>query len=76
MKASALVTSLVSKYLESFDGLPNDALVDVKIVAGLYDSGVSTVWARAKRGDIPAPIKIGGSARWRVGELRASLRGA
>ncbi|MGF6636192.1 putative DNA-binding transcriptional regulator AlpA [Paraburkholderia sp. MM6662-R1] len=62
--------------LKDFDDLPNAAGVPVKTVAALCACSVSTVWERAKRGDLPKPIKIGGNARWNVGELRALLIGA
>lgn len=61
--------------LKQFDDLPNAALVDVKTVAALCDSSISTVWERSKRGVLPEPIKIGGAARWNVGKLRAILAG-
>ncbi len=54
--------------------LPDEALVSVKTVARLYESGISTVWARVKRKELPAPVKIGRSTRWRLGEIRAAMR--
>ncbi|WP_082750564.1 helix-turn-helix transcriptional regulator [Burkholderia sp. MSMB0856] len=62
--------------LQNFDSLPNAAGVSDTVVAALCGCNVSTVWDRAKRGDLPKPIKIGGSTRWNVGELRAVLTGA
>jgi predicted DNA-binding transcriptional regulator AlpA len=59
--------------LKNFDDLPNAACVDVKTVAALCGCSSSTVWERAKRGALPRPIKIGGNARWNVGELRKCL---
>ncbi|TDY23927.1 AlpA family transcriptional regulator [Paraburkholderia sp. BL6665CI2N2] len=59
--------------LKNFDSLPNAAGVDVRTVAALCGCSTSTVWERAKRGDLPEPIKIGGSARWNVGQLRKHL---
>ena len=32
--------------------------------------GRSTFWAQVKAGTLPQPIKIGGSTRWRVADLR------
>ncbi|MBB5501545.1 AlpA family transcriptional regulator [Paraburkholderia sp. MM5384-R2] len=60
---------------QNFDSLPNAAGVSDTVVAGLCGCNVSTVWERAKRGALPKPIKIGGSTRWNVGELRALLIG-
>lgn len=59
-----------------FDDLPNSAHVDVRTVAILFSAGISTVWARAARGDLPKPKKFGRATRWNVGELRAVLREA
>lgn len=62
--------------LQNFDSLPNAAGVSDAVVAALCGCNVSTVWDRAKNGALPKPIKIGGSTRWNVGELRAVLMGA
>lgn len=59
--------------LQNFDSLPNAAGVSDSVVAALCGCNVSTVWERAKRGALPKPIKIGGSTRWNVGELRKYL---
>lgn len=56
--------------------LPDEALVSVKTVAKLYESGISTIWARVKRKELPAPVKIGRSTRWRLGEIRAAMQSA
>lgn len=61
--------------LKNFDSLPNAAAVDAKTVAALCGCNVSTVWDRSSRGDLPKPLKIGGSTRWNVGELRKVLVG-
>jgi predicted DNA-binding transcriptional regulator AlpA len=46
-------------------------LLTVKEVAALSGLGVSTVWLQAKKGNFPAPIKIGGSTRWRRTDVEA-----
>jgi predicted DNA-binding transcriptional regulator AlpA len=48
----------------------------VRSVATLFDAGISTIWARVARGELPKPRKFGRSTRWRVGDLRAVLAGA
>ena len=54
-----------------FAELPDDAVVDVKVVALLDDCSESTVWRRVREGDLLPPIKLGTkSTRWRVGDLR------
>ncbi|MDN7950416.1 MULTISPECIES: helix-turn-helix transcriptional regulator [Burkholderia cepacia complex] len=62
-----------SQALKNFDNLPNAAGVSDTVVAALCGCNVSTVWDRAKKGALPKPIKIGGSTRWNVGELRKCL---
>lgn len=59
--------------LQNFDALPNAAAVSDTVVAALCGCNVATVWDRAKKGTFPKPIKIGGSTRWNVGELRKYL---
>ncbi len=59
--------------LAEFDRLPDSAHVNIKVVAGLYGSGISTIWAKLKRREIPNPHKFGRSTRWNVGDLRAAL---
>jgi predicted DNA-binding transcriptional regulator AlpA len=61
--------------LKDFDSLPNAAGVNVRTVAALCGCNTATVWNRSKDGSLPAPIKIGGSTRWNVGELRKVLAG-
>lgn len=64
-----------SASLNGFDTLPNAAAVDVHTVAALCACNIATVWDRSRRGALPTPIKIGGSTRWNVGELRKVLAG-
>ena len=33
----------------------------------------ATVWALAKAGTIPAPLKIGAMARWRIADIQAVI---
>lgn len=59
--------------LAAFNDLPDEAHVDVRIVAALHGVGVQTVWRRVRDGSIAKPRKFGASSRWNVGELRAAL---
>ncbi|AEA59592.1 MULTISPECIES: helix-turn-helix transcriptional regulator [Burkholderia] len=61
------------KAIKEFDSLPSAAAVSDVVVAALCGCNVSTVWDRVKKGVFPKPIKIGGSTRWNVGELRRFL---
>jgi len=42
----------------------------VTSVASRYEVGVSTVWARVKKGELPTPYKVGDRCtRWKSSEL-------
>ena len=56
---------------EDFDNLPASAKVPVQVVAAREGVSAVTVWRRVKAGMLPAPIKVGGTTRWIVGELRS-----
>jgi predicted DNA-binding transcriptional regulator AlpA len=57
----------------AFDTYPNAARVPVQVVSDLYGRSRASIWRDVKAGRIPAPVHIGRSARWVVGELRKSL---
>ena len=61
--------------LAAFNALPDEALIDVKFVAVLFDCSENTVWRRSKPGGmLPAPIRVSPQqTRWRVGGIRKSL---
>jgi len=44
-------------------------LLTAKQAAELLSIGRSTLWREVKAGQLPAPVKIAGSTRWRRGEL-------
>ena len=50
--------------------MDNEKLVDANYVAEMFGASRTWVNERIKEGDIPAPMRIGGLLRWRVGELR------
>jgi predicted DNA-binding transcriptional regulator AlpA len=58
----------------AFHSLPDEALIDVKFVAALFDCSENTVWRRSRSGLLPAPIRVSTQqTRWRVGGIRKSL---
>lgn len=60
--------------LAHFDKLPDDALVDVKVVAALRGRSVSSTWRDVRAGRIPEPVRVGPmSPRWNVGAIRRHL---
>jgi excisionase family DNA binding protein len=44
-------------------------LLRVSEVAKILELGISSVWRLARKGQIPAPIRIGGSTRWRRADI-------
>ena len=62
--------------LELFSLLPDDAMLDVRVVSIILNRSVASIWRDAKCGRLANPIRIGArSARWRVGDVRNALRG-
>lgn len=50
------------------------ALLSVREVAATLGFGVSTVWRQVRKGNLPTPIRIGGSTRWRRADIEALLK--
>ncbi len=48
-------------------------LISDKETAHLTGLHVSTVWAKAKTGELPKPIKFGGRTLWRRDEIMAAI---
>lgn len=61
--------------LENFQSMPDEAHVNLDVVAMLFGCGKSTVWTWVKSRRLPSPRKYGRSTRWNVGEIRAALKG-
>lgn len=60
--------------LAAFRSLPDEALIDAKFVAVLFQCSENTVWRRAKLGMLPKPIRVSSQqTRWRVGGIRQTL---
>ena len=64
----------ISKSVESFDKLPDSALIDVRSLALLLGCSDNTIWRRSKAGVLPVPIRVSPQqTRWRVGDVRCAL---
>lgn len=64
----------VPSALINFPSLPDDALVRLPVVTGLFACSPATVWRRVKSKALPAPRKLSERiTAWRVGDLRAAL---
>lgn len=58
---------------EVTDNTQQKTLLRVGEVATLLDLGVSTIWRQVRKGQLPAPLQIGGSTRWRAADILALL---
>ena len=61
--------------LREFHNMSAEAFVDIPTAAAILNIGVSTAWARGKRGELKIH-HFGKSARIQVGNLRAIIAGA
>ena len=69
-----MATKTIPPTLAAFNALPDEALIDVRFVAVLFDCSENTVWRRAKPGVLPAPIRVSTQqTRWCVGGIRRAL---
>lgn len=59
--------------VETFDQLPDVALVRLPVVRALFGISSATVWRWAKDGRLPPPVRTGRVTAWPVGALRATL---
>ena len=66
----------VDRALETFPLLPDEALIEIRTVSALLGRSKASIYRDVAIGRLPAPIKLGGSTRWRVGGVRAALGGA
>lgn len=46
-------------------------LVSAEKLAELLDISIRTLWRLRAAGKLPAPVRLGGSVRWRAQEVRA-----
>lgn len=72
-EASAQIMKRVHKKLALFPTLPDDALIEIRVVSALLGRSASSIWRDVAKRELVAPIKIGHSTRWRVGEIREYL---
>lgn len=60
--------------LANADLLPDAAMVDVKVVAGLLGKSESSVWRDTRNGKLPRAVKTGpATTRWNLGAIRRHL---
>jgi len=62
--------------IRTFEVLPNNALVDLKMVSLLASRSRSSIYRDIQLGYFVKPIRLGkSSSRWRVEDVRAYLNG-
>ena len=62
--------------IQTFAALPDDALVDLKMVSSLVSRSRSSIYRDIRHGHLSKPIRIGkSSSRWRVEDVRGYLNG-
>lgn len=44
-------------------------LIDAEALARMMDVSERTLWRWVSRGELPQPLRIGGSTRWRLAEI-------
>lgn len=68
------MTDTQQRAFDRFDALPEASLVDVVVVAALCGVSVQTAWRMARKGALPAPVRLtAGTTRWGVGAIRKFL---
>ena len=66
----------LNETLGRFDVLPAEALIDITAVSAVLSRSPASVWRDTAEGRLAPPIRVGlRSTRWRVGDVRAALRG-
>lgn len=48
-------------------------LLSVGEVAGMLGLGISTIWRQVRQGNLPRPVRIGGSTRWRRADIETLI---
>lgn len=67
----------IERGLATFEALPDDALVDVKIVSALLGRSIASIWRDVSQGRLARPLRVGvRSTRWRARDVRIAMRGS
>lgn len=54
----------------------HDSLLRVRDVSSILKLSIRQVWRLSSSGQIPKPIKVGNSTRWRLRDIRRFIEGA
>lgn len=75
-RLSARIEQRTASRVAQFSSLPDEALVDVRVVSAILNRSVTSVWRDVTRGVLEPPVRVGAqSSRFRVGNIRAVARG-
>ena len=74
-KSGMTAAGTVPPVLAAIAQMPDEALVNQPVVEGLAGCSAATVWRRVKAGLLPQPVRISHTTRWRLGQVRAALKG-
>ncbi|SED20263.1 transcriptional regulator, AlpA family [Rhizobiales bacterium GAS191] len=67
----------VQLVLEQFSSLPDEALIEIRVVCALRGRSSASTWRDVAAGRLAPPVRVGErSSRWRVGDVRSSIRRA
>jgi predicted DNA-binding transcriptional regulator AlpA len=72
---SANIMRRVQRNLEIFPSLPDDALIEIRVVCALIGRSPASIYRDVAAGRLAQPVKVGSSTRWRAGGVRAALKG-
>jgi predicted DNA-binding transcriptional regulator AlpA len=62
---------LTMSTIESSDAVFDvPALMTVEQLAKIVQKSVRSVWRMRSKGEVPAPVNVGGGVRWRVDDVR------
>jgi predicted DNA-binding transcriptional regulator AlpA len=65
----------VQRTLERFNSLPDDALVEIRVVSALIDRSPASIYRDVAKERLPPPVRVGAhSSRWHVGAIRAVMK--
>lgn len=75
-RLSARIVQRTASRVSQFPSLPDEALVDVRVVSAILNRSVASVWRDVTRGVLEPPVRLGAQSRgFRVGNIRAVARG-
>ena len=75
-EASYRTKDLIMQLETATGGIESDSLlISAEKLAQMLDISVRTLWRLRAAGKMPAPVRIGGSVRWRAQEVQAWIDG-